>query len=380
MGMDTITEASKKARFAIAAFFFTGGFTFSSWASRIPQIQFNLGLSEVALGSVLFTLPVGLMASLLMAGALITRFGSKTILIISSLAYSLILVMIGLCQQTWQLVLALFLFGVAANTFNISVNTQAVGVEKMYGRSILASFHGVWSLAGFTGAALATLMIYLQVPPTFHFIISAIICWLLILFFQGKTIRATEQKSGPLFALPDKFILQIGLIAFGCLLCEGTMFDWSGVYFKKAVKAPEQLISLGYAAFMGCMATGRFLADRVVTKIGPQKTLIYSGIIIFSGLMLAVLMPTVLVATIGFMMVGFGVSSVVPIVYSRAGKSETMHPGQALAAVTSVGFAGFLAGPPFIGFVAEASSLRFSFALVALVGLATSFLARKVFR
>jgi MFS family permease len=372
--------AKRNYRIAIAVFFFTGGFTFSSWASRIPQIQADLGLNEILLGSVLFTLPIGLMVSLLITGALVARFGSKTMLIISSLAYSLILVMIGLCQQTWQLVLALFFFGIAANMFNISVNTQAVGVEKMYGRSIMASFHGVWSLAGFTGAAFGTLIVYLQVPPLFHFMLSAIICWFLILFFQKNTIRTTEKKSGPVFALPDKYIFQIGLIAFGCLLCEGTMFDWSGVYFKKAVQAPEQLISLGYAAFMGCMATGRFLADRVVTNMGARKTLIFSGLIIFSGFMLAVMIPTVLVATIGFMLVGFGVSSVVPIVYSRAGQSKTMHPGQALAAVTSVGFAGFLAGPPFIGFVAEASSLRFSFALVALVGLATSLLAKRVFR
>lgn len=372
--------AKRNHRIAIAVFFFTGGFTFSSWASRIPQIQADLGLNEILLGSVLFTLPIGLMVSLLITGALIARFGSKTMLIISSLAYSLILVMIGLCQQTWQLVFTLFFFGIAANMFNISVNTQAVGVEKIYGRSIMASFHGVWSLAGFSGAAFGTLIVYMQVPPLFHFALSAIICWLLIVFFHKNTIMTTEKTNSPVFALPNKFILQIGLIAFGCLLCEGTMFDWSGVYFKKAVNAPEKFIALGYAAFMGCMATGRFFADMVVTRIGARKTLIFSGLIIFSGFMLAVLIPTVIVATIGFMLIGFGVSSVVPIVYSRAGQSETMHPGQALAAVTSVGFVGFLAGPPLIGFVAEASSLRFSFAMVALVGLSTSLLAKAVFR
>ncbi|MCU0396228.1 MAG: MFS transporter, partial [Chitinophagaceae bacterium] len=169
--------------------------------------------------------------------------------------------------------------------------------------------------------------------------------------------------------------LQLGIIAFGCLVCEGTMFDWSGVYFQKAVQAPPGLTTLGYAAFMGCMAAGRFMADKVVMRLGSRSMLQLSGIVITIGLLVAVIFPAVPSATIGFMLVGFGVSSVVPIVYSQAGRSKTMHPGQALAAVSTVGFAGFLAGPPLIGFVAEASSLRWSFALVALIGLSTSILA-----
>jgi MFS family permease len=379
MATYTIPHPIKKSRIAVSVFFFIAGFTFSGWASRIPHIQTELNLSEAALGSILFALPIGLMVSLLMAGACISRIGSRKVLILSALFYSLTLVAIGVCSAPWQLALILFFFGLFANLFNISVNTQAVEVEKMYGRSIMASFHGIWSLAGFTGAAFGTLLVYLHIAPLTHFIISGSMGWILILSFKNNTLPTHQKNTGPLFAMPDKYILQIGMIAFGCLLCEGTMFDWSGVYFKKAVKAPGQLLSLGYAAFMGCMATGRFVADRVVSSIGAQKTLVYSGIIIFSGLMLAVLMPTVTVATMGFMLVGFGVSSVVPIVYSRAGQSGTMHPGQALAAVTSVGFAGFLAGPPLIGFVAEVSSLRFSFALVAFVALSTSLLAKKLF-
>jgi MFS family permease len=156
------------------------------------------------------------------------------------------------------------------------------------------------------------------------------------------------------------------------------MFDWSGVYFKKAVHAPANLTTLGYAAFMGCMAAGRFVADRAVTALGSKNMLIFSGITIFIGLMLAVIFPYLSSATVGFMLVGFGVSSVVPIVYSKAGQSKTMNPGQALAAVSTVGFAGFLAGPPLIGFLAEATNLRWSFAVVALLGISTSLLAKKI--
>lgn len=362
-------------RIAISVFFFTQGFTFASWASRIPHIQATLNLGEGALGSVLLALPVGLMISLLIAGSLIAKFGSKKVLLSGAVCYSFTLVLLGLANSPLQLVLALFLFGLAANFCNISVNSQAVFVEKMYGRSIMASFHGIWSLAGFSGAAVGLVMVWLELLPWQHFTIisiSAIICSLI--FIAGAVDAKSDSKQTG-FAWPDKKIMQLGLIAFSCLVCEGTMFDWSGIYFSKVVKAPAHLTSLGYAAFMGCMAAGRFAADKFVTALGPRKMLQYSGVLIASGLLLSVLFPTVASAAAGFMLVGFGVSSVVPIVYSMAGKTTTMSTGQALAAVSTIGFAGFLAGPPIIGFVAEATNLRWSFLLIALIGLSTSIMA-----
>lgn len=363
-------------RVAIAVFFFAQGFTFASWASRIPHIQAKLNLGEGALGSVLLALPVGLMVSLLLAGNLIAKYGSKKILILGAVCYSLILVLLGLANSPLQLVLALFLFGLAANFCNISVNSQAVFVEKMYGRSIMASFHGIWSLAGFTGAAVGLLMIWLELLPWQHFVIISVITIICSLVFISGAVDAKSDSKQTGFAWPEKKIMQLGLIAFGCLVCEGTMFDWSGIYFTKVVKAPAHLTSLGYAAFMGCMAAGRFAADKFVTALGPRKMLQSSGILIAFGLLLSVLFPTVPAATAGFMLVGFGVSSVVPIVYSMAGKTTTMSTGQALAAVSTVGFAGFLAGPPIIGFVAELTNLRWSFLMIAFIGLSTTIMAR----
>jgi MFS family permease len=280
-----------------------------------------------------------------------------------------------LASSPLQLILALFLFGLASNLYNISVNSQAVLVEKLYGRSIMASFHGIWSVAGFTGAAVGLGMVALDLLPWQHFVIAglaAIICT--IIFFAG-TVEGSDGSQPSGFALPDKKILQLGLIAFGCLVCEGTMFDWSGIYFSKVVKAPGHLTSLGYAAFMGCMALGRFMADRLVVAWGPRKMLQNAGVFISGGLLLSVVFPTVPAATAGFMLVGLGVSSVVPIIYSEAGKSTTMSTGQALAAVTTVGFAGFLVGPPIIGFVAELTNLRWSFLMIAIIGLSTSIMA-----
>jgi MFS family permease len=359
--------------------FFLLGLCFASWASRIPSIQQKLGFSDAVLGLVLFAMPVGLMVSLPIAGWLIAKEGSRKVIVAALLLYSVTLVGLGWAQNVLQLSLCLFVFGFASNTANISVNTQAVGVEALYGKSIMASFHGLWSLAGFAGAAIGTFMIGLGIVPGQHFILvmavgvaGAAIC--------SRYLLAEDHNVNPdqpIFVKPDKELLTLGLIAFFSLICEGAMFDWSGVYFKKIVQPAPELVGAGYTAFMSTMALGRFGADWFKSRYGLRRTLQLSGLLTAVGLLLAVGLPMFVTAVLGFLLVGFGVSSVVPLVYSAAGKSKTMSPGSALAAVSTIGFLGFLLGPPMIGLVAGATSLRVSFILVAIMGMATATVATK---
>jgi MFS family permease len=371
---------SKRAhRWAVATFFFLAGLCFSSWASRIPDLKAKMHFDDAGLGGVLFALPLGSMICLLFSGWLVNRFGSRNLLIVASVGYPLVLILIGVANSVWTLVPIILLFGTMGNLCNISINTQAVGVEKLYSKSIMASFHGIWSLAGFTGAALGTFLISVNMLPVYHFSIVAGISIVSIIYIQQFSLKADPPvTSQSFFVKPDRLLIQLGLIAFSCMACEGTMFDWSGVYFQKVVEAPKGLITLGYAAFMGTMAGGRFIGDWLVNKIGKQKVLQFSGIIITLGLLVSVLLPTLISATIGFLLVGLGVSSVVPLVYSTAGKSTTLSPGLALTAVSSIGFLGFLLGPPLIGFIAQAFSLRLSFSVIAILGLGTTFLATKI--
>jgi MFS family permease len=377
--MNSSTISPKTYRFAIAVFFFIAGLSFASWASRIPDIKHQLALSDGKLGLILFAMPIGTMVSLPFTAWIIGKLGSRTVLMVSALLYPTTLVILGLVEKPWQLALALFFFGTFGNYSNISVNTQAIAVEQMYGKTIMASFHGIWSLAGFSGAAFGTLIIAVGLSPFTHFLIIFFLASSLAIFFSRYTVRDNKgTPSSSFFTKPDRFILVYGLIAFGCMACEGTMFDWSGVYFQKIVQAPVHLVTLGYLLFMGMMASGRFVSDRITQRIGIKKVLIASGICITVGLLTAVIFPYIITAGIGFMLVGLGVSSVVPLVYSAAGKSETMSPGTALAAISSIGFIGFLLGPPLIGTIAEYSSLRWSFTLIALLGFSITVLANRV--
>lgn len=369
--------SQRRTRIAVSVFFFLAGLCFASWASRIPNIQQKLQLNEAAWGAILLALPIGLMVSLPFSGILVARFGSRRMVIISACLYACILPLLGLATNVWQLCVILFSYGFAGNIMNISINTQAVGIEMIYERSIMASFHGVWSVAGFTGALIGTFMVSHNITPFVHFCIVTATELLIVLIFYRYTLKEDTQHEGehPLFAKPDKFLLKLGLIAFCCMICEGTMFDWSGIYFRKVVMPPKEMVTLGYTAFMCTMAGGRFAGDWLSEKLGKKTMIQCSGLVIAAGLLVSVIFPYLVPATIGFLLVGLGVSSVVPLVYATAGKSSTMPAGVAIAATSTIGYFGFLFGPPLIGFIAEASNLRWSFSLIALLGFCTTVLA-----
>lgn len=374
-------------RLAVSSFFFIQGLVFASWASRIPDVKTALSLSDAQLGGVLFLLPVGQLSAMALSGWLVSRYGSRKMLTAGALLYPLALVGLGAAAQTWQLCAALYFFGMTSNLCNISVNTQGVGVERLYNRSIMASFHGLWSFAGFIGGLLSTYLAGRNVPPLQHFLlVFGITCAILITmrgsmlprdFNQSRAKDGTRRKT---FVKPSLYVVLLGVIAFGSMACEGTMYDWSAVFFQNVIMPPEQLIRLGYVACMFAMTFGRFTADRFVTRFGAVNVLRASGVIIACGLLLAVLMPYLYTATLGFFLVGLGTSSVVPLCYSLAGKTTSMPTGIAVATVSTVGFFGFLMTPPLIGFIAQAAGLRWAFALMVAVGLLTTFLAPKLQR
>lgn len=363
-------------RFAIGTLFFLAGVCFASWASRIPTVQHALNISDSHLGLILFSLPVGLMTSLPLAGWLIGKFGSRNLASVALICYFLFLVCLGFVTSVPMLCLTLFFFGLSSNMVNISVNTQAVGLEQMFERPIMASFHGLWSLAGFTGAFVGSVMVAANIMPKLHFILMAVPAILMVLLVYRFTLKKDEKPEGSKnFAMPDRTLLHLGAITFCGLVCEGAMFDWSGIYFQKIVRPPEEWLGAGYAAVMFTMAGGRFIADRFAHRFGLKRTLQLSGILNATGLMTVVLLPYMIPSIAGFLMVGLGISSVVPLVYSQAGRSKKMSPGVALATVSTIGFGGFLLGPPLIGLISGMTSLRVAFAVVACAGICVTVLS-----
>jgi MFS family permease len=373
----------KRIRLAVSLVYFSMGICFASWASRIPDIKTTLLLSDAMFGSILFALPVGQFLMMPFSGKLVTRFGSEKVILFAVPVYTLCLSLIGLVQSGLQLAIALFLFGVFGNMCNISINTQGIAAERLYGRPIMASFHGGWSLAGFTGALIGLAMINLNLTPFRHFVVVIMTVWIILWFnhkflVNSKTLGIPVAQRRRFFGKPDIILMQLGLIGFCSMASEGAMFDWSGLYFKDVVDAPASLVILGYTSFMIMMATGRFMADRIISKIGRKRLLQISGVTISTGLFTSVLFPYLVPSTLAFMLVGLGVSSIVPTVYSTAGKQTRVPPGIALATVSSVSFLGFLMGPPLIGYIAEIASLRYSFALIGIFGIGITLMVSRI--
>ncbi len=374
----------KRIRIAVALVYFSMGLCFSSWASRIPDIKTDLNLNDALFGSILFALPVGQFLMMPFSGKLVTRFGSHKTLLYALPAYTILLSTLGLVKSGWQLAIGLFVFGLAGNLCNISVNTQGVSAERIYKRPIMASFHGGWSLAGFTGALIGLVMINLNVSVFWHFVTIIIIVLTTVWInypFLVRAVPVTSNDNEPrrkFFNKPDAILFQLGIIGFCSMASEGAMFDWSGIYFKDVVKAPASLVVLGYTSFMIMMSTGRFVADYLIAKIGRKRLLQICGVMISTGLFISVLFPYLVTCTLAFMLVGLGVSSIVPTVYSAAGRHSKIPAGIALATVSSVSFLGFLMGPPLIGYISEAAGLRYSFAVIGIFGMGITLLVSRV--
>jgi MFS family permease len=367
-------------RIAVSVFFFLSGFTFSTWASRIPDLQRQLQLNNAELGSLLALLPLGLMVTMPLAGYLLSRHSSRSIMLITSLLYSLLLGLLGLATTVWQVGTILFLFGSSRNLFNISVNTQAVGVQAFYPKSIMATFHGIWSIAGFAGAAAASFIISREVSIAHHFFSISAMSLIAIAFTFKNTLLADADlhQKNPAFILPDKPLIKLGIIAFCCMACEGTMSEWGSIYFDKEVHVPKNIVTIGYVAYLSAMTVGRFIGDWLVNRIGTKLLLQISGVLILSGMGIVILFPYIIPAAIGYLIVGSGISCIMPLVFSTAGKISALGPGPAITSISTVGYLGLLGGPPVIGFVSHAVNMRVAFLLVIVAACAIIFFSSRM--
>lgn len=374
------TNIGKNARIATNALFFLCGISFASWASRIPDMKELLQLSDAALGTVLFAMPIGSLTALPIAGVIIHKFGSKKITFLAVLVYFIALPLLGLSASPVTLAISLFIFGFGSDLLNIAMNVQAVGVEKIQKRSIMSSFHAVFSIGFMLGAALGGL-IAKQGISTFHHLVAIGSLDLLIGIISFSYLLQHDHKSDenqPLFAIPDKSLIILGVICFCGMLCEGAMADWSVLYYKQIMDNPNGFATAGFTAFSVLMVVGRIFGDRILQNFGLRKTLLINCLFVFVGMSIAIFISLPEAVVIGFGITGLGLSTIVPLIYSEAGHSKTMAAGVALAAISTLGIAGFLIGPVMIGYLSEFFSLKIALSSLILLGLIGSFLTTKI--
>ena len=368
----------REARVALTFVFLADGVMVGSWASRIPAVKDGLGLTTSQLGVALFAMSLGALVSMPLAGWLDERVGSARIALVALLGGGSSLWLAGVAGSLGALVGALALFGAGFGAVNVAGNAQGIALERAYGRSILSSFHAAFSAGGLIGAAAGGLAAARGVEPPAHF--AAVAVTLALVAFGAGRLLPRADVGCETFALvrPPRALLLLGCAAFFTLLAEGAAADWSAVYLRGSLGSTAAFAALGYTAFSLAMVASRLAGDRLDETIGPAALAGGGGVVSAVGLAAALAIGTTPAALVGFAAMGAGLGVMVPVIFRTAGTTPGVTPGIGIAAVSTIGFLGFLAGPPAIGIAADVIGLRAALAVVVVASVLAAGLSWRV--
>lgn len=361
--------------------FFIAGLAMATWAPLVPFAKTRIGIDDGSLGLLLLCIGVGSIMAMPLTGLLTGKFGCRRVILLAGIALCIDLPLLVLMDSTLGMALALLLFGAAMGMIDVAMNIQAVVVERASNRAMMSGFHGFFSVGGIAGAGGVSALLWLGLGPLQATLIAVVAILVLLLIASKNLLRKSGgDKEGPMFVLPRGWVMFIGLLCFIMFLAEGSMLDWSALYLTTMRGMDHNQAGLGYALFSIAMTIGRLNGDRVVNAMGRYQVLLLGSLCAAIGLALAITIDSAIASLIGFMLVGVGASNVVPILFSAAGNQRVMPANLAIASVTTVGYAGILAGPAVIGLIAQVSSLTFALACVAALLLIVTASAKAVTR
>jgi MFS family permease len=362
--------AVKWPKWALAMLFLVDGAGFGTWAAHVPVFKQFLHLENGSLTLVLISLIVGALLTMPLTGQLIARYGSRRVIRVVSISYVLMIALLAQASSFLLLVLFAGSFGAAKGAFDVSVNAQAIAVEKHYRQSSMSFFQGCWSAGGLLGAGAAGLM--LQHHGTVRVDLSLTAGLLILCTFLTLPLLVNETvkpRASVKFVWPDTALLRIAVLAFFGLLAEGAIADWASVYLHSNVGVTLPLAAAGYAAYAIAMAAARFSGDWLAEHFSGKNILHGSGLLIATGLGCTLLSHSWWPAVVGLMLAGIGIANIVPVIWSVAGRDTRMGAGPAISAMTTIGYCGFLTGPPVIGSLAVLVGLRQAMGVIVLAGI-----------
>ena len=364
---DVNVASGSPARLATRLSFLIAGLAMASWAPQIPYAKARLGLDESGFGLLLLCLGVGSVLAMQVTGAAVARIGSRPIVLISGTGLCLILPWLAYANTTFSLAIGLLVFGASLGSLDVAMNVHAVEVEQAAAEPLMSGFHGMYSLGGLAGAAGGAGLLTGGLTPIAAASVAALVAAVLLVLTAPGLLRSKSARGVPLSAIPHGIVILIGALAFIAFLTEGAILDWSALLLTGSFGFPAAQAGIAYALFSVAMAFGRLTGDLVVKRLGQRRVLLWGGVVVTAGFALLLVLPIVWVASCGFVLIGLGAANLVPILFSAAGRQNAMPPALAVAAMTTLGYAGILVGPAVIGFVASWTSLRAAFAMLAVI-------------
>ena len=383
---DTATVARRNwplDRVAITAVFFAHGLVFASWTAHIPQVKAALGLSDGSLGETLLGAPAGSVSAMICSAYLLPRLGSKRLVQLCLVGYCTAGVLTGLAHSMPELFAALYLWGAFQGGLDVAMNTQAIAVERAAGHPLMSGLHGTWSIGSFLGASLGTVGVAVGLPLSAQLALIAVLT-LPSVSWLSRGLRADAHRNADADGSRPRrarrftpMLVLLGGIVFAGLLCEGAAADWAAVFLRGPGQVSAGLAGLGYACFSLVMVAVRLVGNRLLVRFPAHRLLPVLALLSTAGFSMALLAPGLVTGLIGFGFLALGLASVVPTLFSAAGRLPGMHPGTAVATVATFGWAGFVCGPPLIGQLSQLSNLRIALALLpTCTGLISIALAR----
>lgn len=371
-----LSAARRATRAQFAALGVLGG----AWGVHIPSVKTHYGLGEALLSTVLLAAASGAVLSLFIAGRVIGRIGARRATAGAAIVMSAMLAL-ALCWPSLALLLpAMVLFGAAMSLFDVAINTEGTALESMSGRTIMSNLHAMFSVGAMAGAVLTGALLRVGVAPRLQLVAIGVLIAGGVVWASRAMLPSHPASDEPQahFVWPHGQLLLIGLLIFAGMSAEGVMYDWCVLYLKQELGLPQHSAAMGYAAFTGSMALARFAGDRLRAR-HPERSLLQA-----SAVLAAVAMAVVLtsrhpaVAIVGYAVVGAGLAPVVPILYNAATHVPGTSRAAAIAAVSSIGYAGFMIGPPLIGGIAQARSLTAAMFVVVAAAAVLAIGARRV--
>lgn len=366
-------------RLATRLAFFAAGFVMACWAPLVPFAKANVGADEGQLGLLLLCLGVGSIFAMPLTGWISAQLGSKPMILAGGGGLVLLLPTLSIVDTPLLLAVALLLFGASLGTIDVAMNVHAAEVEKAARRPLMSGFHAMFSVGGFAGAGGITLLLSRGVSPLASALCGSALALIAILLAWPRLLRV-QGGDPPTYVAPRGIVLLLAALAAVTFLIEGAILDWSALLLLGRSLVDPAQGGLGYMLFSVAMTLGRLTGDRIVTVLGERQLLLWGGLLTVAGFVLLLMAPWAAAALLGFVLIGLGASNIVPVLFSRAGRQTVMPAGLAIAAVTTTGYAGVLAGPAAVGFISHATDLPTAFWLLTALMLAVPIFARHATR